>query len=92
MSWRGNADEVGTVTAGCLFSMGSALLTCFLLFINGALVMAVVRALAQSGPSWLGHAEFSQFLLLSIPVLLVIIEWLMFDYLRSRLGQRRTPR
>lgn len=88
MSWRGNADERNTVTAGCLTAFFSAAVTGFLLFINGSLVMAVLTALARSGPSWAGEPKFSQFMLFSIPVLLVVAEWMMIDYVRTRMSQR----
>ncbi len=88
MNWRGNADERNTVTAGSLIATGSALLTGFLLFINGSLVMAILAALAQSGPKWLSKPAFSQFMLFAMPVLLVVVEWMMIDYVRARLRQR----
>lgn len=87
MIWRG-ADERSTVTAGCMIAIGSALLTCLLLFINGSLVMAILAALARSGPSWTSKPAFSQFMLFAIPVLLAVAEWIMIDYVRTRLRQR----
>jgi len=89
MSWRGDADERSTMTAGCVMAFASALLTCLMLFINGSLVMAVLTALARSGPSWTSRPEFSQFMLFIVPVLLVVAEWIMIDYVRTRLTQRR---
>ena len=88
MSWQGNADERNIVTAGCLIATGSAVLTGFLLFINGSLVMAILAALAQSGPEWMAKPAFSQFMLFAMPVLLVVIEWMMIDYVRTRFRQR----
>jgi uncharacterized membrane protein YhdT len=88
MSWRGNADECNIVTAGCLIATGSAVLTGFLLFINGSLVMAILAAFAQSGPEWMAKPAFSQFMLFAMPVLLVVIEWMMIDYVRTRFRQR----
>jgi hypothetical protein len=89
MIWRGNAEERSTMTIGCVIAFGSAVLTGFMLFINGSLVMAVLAALARSGPSWASNPEFSQFMLFLIPVLMVIAEWMMIDYVRSRF--RRHP-
>jgi len=88
MNWRGNADERNTITAGCLIATASAVLTGFLLFINGSLMMAVLAALAQSGPAWLAKPAFTQFMLFAMPVLLVFVEWMMIDYIRTRLRQR----
>ncbi|MEE2935070.1 MAG: hypothetical protein VYA84_03635 [Planctomycetota bacterium] len=88
MSWQGSADDRNIVTAGCLIATGSAVLTGFLLFINGSLVMAVLTALAQSGPEWISKPAFSQFMLFAMPVFLVVIEWMMIDYVRTRLRKR----
>ncbi len=85
---RSNADERSTMTAGCVMAIGSALLTCLLLYINGSLVMAVLTALARSGPAWASKPEFSQFVLFLVPVLLVIAEWMMIDYVRTRFTRR----
>jgi hypothetical protein len=69
-------------------ALGSALLTCLMLFVNGSLVMAVLTAFARSGPPWLSKPEFSQFMLFLVPVLLVVAEWMMIDYVRTRLRHR----
>ncbi len=87
MRW-GDSGARKTIAAGCVMAIGSALITCGLLFINGSLVMAVIAALARSGPDWASKPEFSQFLLFSVPVLMVIAEWMMIDYVRTRLIQR----
>lgn len=72
------------ITGGCLLALGSAVLTCFMLFVNGSLVWALLAAFAKSGPSWTSKPEVSQFLLFLVPVLLVMAEWMMIDYVRSR--------
>ena len=84
MNLRGNHDERSTMTMGCVVSFGAAVLTGFMLFINGSLVMAVLAALARSGPSWASNPEASQFLLFLMPVVMVVVEWMMIDYVRSR--------
>lgn len=90
MIWRDNVDERSTMTTGCVIAFGSAMLTGFMLFINGSLVMAVLAALARSGPSWASNPEFSQFILFLMPVLMVVAEWVMIDYVRSRFRHRLT--
>lgn len=72
---------------GCLPTIGSALLSSLLLFLNGAVVLAIINALS-SGHSPLidlvvKNDKWTQFLVLCGPVVLLILEWLMFDYLRS---------
>ena len=88
VSWNRDADERNTVKTGCVLAFGSAILTCLLLYVNGSLVMAVLAALARSGPSWASRPEFSQFMLFLLPVLMVVAEWIMIDYVRSRVTQR----
>lgn len=76
------------MTAGCLMAFGSAVVTCGLLFINGSFVMALLTAFAASGPSWARKPEVSQFILFSMPVVLVVVQWMMIDYVRRRFRQR----
>lgn len=65
-------------------ALGSALLTCLMLFVNGSLVMALLSAYATSGPSWANKPEFAQFMLFLMPVVLAVAQWMMIDYVRSR--------
>jgi len=88
MIWHRNADERSTVTAGCFIAVGSAALTGLMLFINGSLVMAILQALASSGTLWVNKPAFNQFLLFALPVMMVVIEWMMIDYVRTRLSHR----
>ena len=88
MTPRGDADQNGTLAGGCVIAFSSALLTCLMLFINGSLVWAILSAFTKSGASWASRPEVSQFVLFSFPVLLVIAEWMMIDYVRSRLRYR----
>ncbi len=69
-------------------AFGSALLTCLLLFINGSLVMAILTVAAKSGPQWIQKPQFSQFMLFLVPVVLVVVQWMMIDYVRTRFSQR----
>ena len=75
--------------AGCLFAIGSAGLTCFMLFINGSLVMALLRTADGLGWEWVGDARVNQFLLFAMPLCFVIIQWIAIDYVRTRF--RRPP-
>lgn len=79
---RREATEVGL---GCLFIIASTLLTCVLLFINGGLVQAAYAMLAPTGPIWMHKPSVSQFVMFLGPVLLVVIEWVMIDFLIGRL-------
>ncbi len=76
------------MATGCVFAMLSALLTSLMLFINGSLVMAILSALQQAGPGWASNPQLSQFLLFTLPVVFAIIQWMMIDYVRTRLRAR----
>lgn len=83
-------DQAGLgIPRGCAFALASTLLTCGLLFINGALVSALCTAASDSWPTLLSDHRVLQFLLFVGPVVLVIIEWMMIDYVVSRM--RRQP-
>lgn len=63
-------------------SLSSVALSCGLLLINGAFVMACLSALSAAGVPWFQSEEASQFILFGGPVALLIIQWMMLDYLR----------
>ena len=84
MSGQPDSNQRDTIMAGCLMAFGSALLTCLMLFINGSLVMALLTAFSTSGPSWVSKPEFAQFMLFLTPVALVVVQWMMIDYVRTR--------
>ncbi len=81
-------DEMGVATAGCAIGIGSALFTCLLLYLNGSLVLAVISALKQSEDTWLNDERVVQCVLFLFPVILVVIEWMMIDYVRTRVVRR----
>lgn len=80
-------DPPRLIPRGCLLSIGSALITCLMLFINGSLVLAFLAAFTRFGPEWMHNPRFAQFMLYLVPVLLVVVEWMMIDYVRSRFQQ-----
>ena len=85
MTSRRGTDSRGTLAGGCLIAFVSALVTCLMLFINGSFVWAILTALTKSGLTWMSKPEVSQFVLFVFPVLLVIAEWMMIDYVRARI-------
>ncbi|HBJ37270.1 MAG TPA: hypothetical protein DDZ51_21445 [Planctomycetaceae bacterium] len=78
----------GVTTSGCLLILASALLSCVLLFLNGGLTMALINAVGERGYNWLNDDRITQFLVLVGPVLLLVIQWTMIDYLRTHLQRR----
>lgn len=72
-------------TPGCLFVTLSASVTALMLLLNGSLVMAIVTALVNNDVPFVSNEKFSQFLLFTIPVLMAIGQWIMIDYVRTRI-------
>ncbi|MGB7343409.1 MAG: hypothetical protein WBD20_04310 [Pirellulaceae bacterium] len=73
------------IPSGCLFALTSATITCVLLFINGAIVMTLLKTLSRSGVDWARDPRLMQFVLLLGPVILVVLQWMLLDYLRGKL-------
>ena len=82
------SDELGVTVAGCAIGIGSALMTCFLLYLNGSLVLAVISALSAGENDLLQDKRIAQCLLFLVPVILVVIEWMMIDSVRTRFVRR----
>ena len=82
------SDEARVVTAGCAIGIASALFTCLLLYVNGSLVLAVISALNRAGANWLDDSRKQQCFLFLAPVLMVVVEWMMIDYVRTRFVRR----
>ncbi len=78
----------GVTTSGCLLIFASAILSCVLLFLNGGVTMALINAISERGYAWVNDDQITQFLVLFGPVLLLIIQWSMIDYLRTHLQRR----
>ena len=76
------SDELGVTVAGCAIGIGSALMTCFLLYLNGSLVLAVISALSAGENDCCRQTDcpMSSFLCGSM---LVVIEWMMIDYVQQ---------
>ena len=66
--------------AGCLYALMIAETTGAMLFINGSIVLVFVSALAQSGYAIAAREDIAQLLLLAVPVVMVVVEWKLIDY------------
>ena len=64
----------------------SAMFTGAMLFVNGSVVLAFLRAFGRTGSEWARDPRITQFLLLSIPVLMVVMQWMVIDYVRTRIS------
>ncbi|TWT76566.1 hypothetical protein CA13_70610 [Planctomycetes bacterium CA13] len=84
MSGESRKREKTDALLGCLATLGSVSVTCVLLFLNASFVMAVMKLIEPQFPSWMDRPGTNQFLLFSIPVVLVVVEWMLIDYARGR--------
>lgn len=77
------------LSSGCVVVMAAAIVSCLLLFLNGGVVMALVNVLDDWGFSYMSDDRITQFIVLIGPVLLLVIQWLMIDYVTTRLRRPR---
>ena len=82
-------DQASGLAQGCVFATASTLITCVLLFINGGLMAAICNAALRSGVVFMRTTGVQQFCLFVGSVLLVVIQWIMIDYVVNRV--RRWP-
>ncbi len=52
-----------------------------LLMLNGGVIAALYFGLLSEGPSWMQNAQITQFFMFTGPVVLLAIEWTLFDWL-----------
>lgn len=76
-------------SSGCLVILASAVVSCILLFLNGGLVMALINVFADRDLPYAQDGRISQFIVLIGPVLLLIVQWMMIDYVRVRVGRTK---
>ncbi len=78
------------IPTGCAFAFVSAAITCGLLVFNAAVVMVLLKTFARSSSQqWARDPRLLQFLLLLGPVALVVMQWMLLDYLRRKLPRKR---
>lgn len=81
--------EWSGLAGGCLMSLGSAVITCCLLVLNGGLVMGGLAAMAATGVDWVKNGQANQFVLFAGPICLAIIQWFMIDTVRGIFRRQR---
>ncbi len=73
---------------GCLLAMLMAVGTGVMLLINGSLVLALLNRYAKDLPLWVRRPDVLQFALFCLPVLMVVVQWVLIDNLRSIFRRR----
>ncbi|MCM2374398.1 hypothetical protein [Aporhodopirellula aestuarii] len=81
--------ELTDLAGGCLMTLSSAAITCFLLTLNGALVLALMSTAAAAGVEWVNGERIGQFILFAAPISLAVGQWMMLDTLRRILRRRK---
>jgi hypothetical protein len=74
---------------GCGFLLASCIVTCCFLVINALLVHTCYYWMAPLAPPVVRTAKVAQFIMFVGPVLLVIVEWWIFDWFVDRLSRER---
>ena len=72
--------------AGCGFLLLTCIITCLLLLLNGILVTTLYNWFSPLGPDWLEREKVRQFALFVAPVLLILAEWWLVDFLVDRIA------
>ena len=73
-----------------LSALFSAVVTCGLLFIDGSFVLAAVSVATENGMGWFDDARATQVAVFVLSPVLVILQWMMIDYLLRHVRFRRS--
>ncbi|WP_149499422.1 hypothetical protein [Roseiconus lacunae] len=62
-----------------------AAITSVMLFLNGSLTLFALHWIVDDHPEWAERRSIFQFVLFTVPLLLVVAEWFAWDLLRGSL-------
>ncbi|MEO1527495.1 MAG: hypothetical protein AAFX06_18865 [Planctomycetota bacterium] len=71
------------IVAGIASALLSAVATALLLLMNGAIVMVLLGSTFTFSASWMARDGMLQFMLFFIPLLLVVVEWMIWDVVQA---------
>ncbi|QEF96765.1 hypothetical protein Mal15_07950 [Stieleria maiorica] len=74
-------NKLTAVLVGAAGAIGFALFTGLLLLVNGTAVLVFFGALVDANPAWAERKGLIQFGLFALPLGMVVIEWLVWDFL-----------
>jgi hypothetical protein len=81
--------------AGVWVTLGSAamaliaaLVSGWLLLINGSFVLVFLHTVSQDGPEWFRRKGTMQFALFVLPLLMLVAQWMIWDLLRGLFSRR----
>ena len=73
------------IRGGVSVAFFSAFVTALLLLVNGSLALILMESLAGSGPDWMYRKGLLQFALFTFPLLMVVAQWIVWDFVRGLL-------
>lgn len=68
------------ILIGTLAAILFALLSALLLLLNGSLTLILLGSLANVGPDWIHQPGMLQFALLTLPLVMLVAEWMVWDF------------
>lgn len=69
-------------------ALGATLFIASLLFVvNGVIIGMIYAQVSRSGPLWLKQAKVAQILMFVGPVVLLVIQWWVFDLVSDQVGR-----
>lgn len=91
MSSRPTESKIGipAIIASLVHGMAIACVTALLLLVNGSLVLLLLKGFSRSTPEWLQGPSLLQFILFTVPVIMVIAQWMVWDALRNLFSRSR---
>jgi hypothetical protein len=72
-----------------MFSLYTVIVSSLALIFNAALIFALYSASMQLLPDWFSMVQLGQFVLFVGPMLLLVLEWMLWDYLSVRMRKQR---
>ncbi len=79
---------LGVTLASAAMALFAALVSGWLLLINGSFVLVFLHTLAEDAPEWFRRKGTMQFALFVLPLLMLVAQWMVWDVLRGLLGRR----
>ena len=92
----GNQDQPSRQTSSfrqyfglALFSLYTVVVSSVALVFNAALIYALYTGSMQLLPDWFSMVQFGQLILFIGPMVLLVLEWMLWDYLSVRMRRQR---
>jgi len=84
-----SARRKSSARGGCGFWLATCALACLLLLVNSGIAIGFYSALSALVPGAFDRPKLAQAVLLVVPVLMLVPEWRLIDWLGERIVLRR---